>query len=133
MSETRSAPSFRALEVLLARDAAIDATQHKLIGPRGLRRVGLAAKLDFELVQWEKNDRRIDYRRVELDDACFKTLADFDARFPHGPPSLVGCTRLRVEGDVRFGADVVVEGEVRVRAEPGTQREVPAGTVLRPD
>ena len=71
--------------------------------------------------------------RVELDDACFKTLADFDARFPHGPPSLVGCTRLRVEGDVRFGADVVVEGEVRVRAEPGTQREVPAGTVLRPD
>ena len=50
-------------------DAAIDATQHKLIGPRGLRRVGLAAKLDFELVQWEKNDRRIDYRRVELDDA----------------------------------------------------------------
>ncbi|KAH8063221.1 hypothetical protein JL722_2384 [Aureococcus anophagefferens] len=38
-------------------------------GPGGLRRVGLAAKLDFELVQWEKNDRRIDYRRVELDDA----------------------------------------------------------------
>ena len=58
-------------------DAAIDATKRKLISPKGLRRVGLAAKLDFELVQWEKNDARIDFRRVELDDAlrrCNKVL-----------------------------------------------------------
>ncbi|NNL66447.1 MAG: UTP--glucose-1-phosphate uridylyltransferase [Myxococcales bacterium] len=69
--------------------------------------------------------------RVELDDAFYKTIADFDARFPHGPPSLARCTRLRVEGDVRFGAGVAVEGDVVVRAEPGTPRELPAGTLLR--
>src|SRR4051812_3998309 len=37
---------------------------------------------------------------VELDGSYFKLLRDFDARFPAGPPSLVRCSRLRVEGDV---------------------------------
>ena len=40
----------------------------------------------------------------------YKLLRDFDARFPSGPPSLVGAERLTVEGDVTFGADVVVAG-----------------------
>jgi len=40
-------------------DAAIDACLHKLIRPAGLRRVGLAAKLDFELVSRRaESDRR---------------------------------------------------------------------------
>ena len=69
--------------------------------------------------------------QVSLDPAYFKDIADFDARFPAGPPSLCGCRRLRVEGDVRFAAGVVVEGSVVVRAEPGERLEIPAGTVLR--
>ena len=52
---------------------------------------------------------------VELDDDCFKFLADFDAHFPSGPPSLVGAERLAVEGDVTFGRDVTVRGSVRVQ------------------
>ena len=40
---------------------------------------------------------------VELDDDHFKLLADFDARFPAGPPSLAEAERLEVRGrrDVR--------------------------------
>jgi UTP--glucose-1-phosphate uridylyltransferase len=51
---------------------------------------------------------------VSLDPDYFKKLADFEARFPSGPPSLRDCTALTVEGDVTFGADVVVRGEVTV-------------------
>jgi UTP--glucose-1-phosphate uridylyltransferase len=63
---------------------------------------------------------------VELDPDHFKLVADFEERFPHGPPSLVECRRLTVEGDVRFGREVVVRGEVRVEG----PREVPDGEVL---
>ena len=37
---------------------------------------------------------------VELDDDHFKLLADFDAHFPEGPPSLAAAERLAVRGDV---------------------------------
>ena len=51
---------------------------------------------------------------VALDPEYFKLMRDFDARFPAGPPSLVECDRLVVEGDVTFGAGVVVRGDVTV-------------------
>ena len=51
---------------------------------------------------------------VELDSDWFKLLGDFEERFSGGPPSLVGCERLSVEGDVSFGRDVVVRGAVRL-------------------
>ncbi len=61
---------------------------------------------------------------VDLDDEYFKLLRDFEARFPAGAPSLVGCARLAVHGDVTFGAGVVVRGSVAVegpaRVEDGT-------------
>ena len=60
---------------------------------------------------------------VELDSDHFKLLRDFDARFPAGPPSLVGARKLAVDGDVKFGRDVVVRGEVEVRSDR------PAGAV----
>jgi UTP--glucose-1-phosphate uridylyltransferase len=61
---------------------------------------------------------------VALDSDHFKLIRDFEARFPHGPPSLVACDRLVVEGDVHFGAGVVVRGDVTVR------EDVPDGAVL---
>jgi UTP--glucose-1-phosphate uridylyltransferase len=51
---------------------------------------------------------------VDLDDDYYKLLRDFDARFPDGAPSLVRCEHLAVEGDVTFGAGVVVRGSVTV-------------------
>jgi UTP--glucose-1-phosphate uridylyltransferase len=63
---------------------------------------------------------------IDLDDSCYKRLADFDARFPAGAPSLVECERLSVEGDVAFGRDVVVRGTVTVSG----PRTVEDGAVL---
>jgi UTP--glucose-1-phosphate uridylyltransferase len=66
---------------------------------------------------------------VDLDDH-YKLLADFEARFPAGPPSLVACERLTVKGDVAFGADVVVRGAVTVEHDGDGQLRIEAGTVL---
>jgi UTP--glucose-1-phosphate uridylyltransferase len=63
---------------------------------------------------------------VTLDENYYKLLPDFERRFPAGPPSLRRCHRLEVEGDVTFGADVVVMGKVRVTG----PRHVPDGEVL---
>ena len=63
---------------------------------------------------------------VDLDDDHYKLLRDFDARFPAGAPSLVACERLSVEGDVTFGAGVVVRGVATVSG----PRRVEDGAVL---
>jgi UTP--glucose-1-phosphate uridylyltransferase len=63
---------------------------------------------------------------VDLDDDYFKLLRDFDAHFPAGAPSLVGCERLSVEGDVTFGREVVVRGTVTVSG----PRRIEDGAVL---
>ncbi|MEV6282067.1 UTP--glucose-1-phosphate uridylyltransferase [Kribbella sp. NPDC051770] len=68
---------------------------------------------------------------VDLDGDFFKILADFEARFPAGPPSLVRADRLEVRGDVAFGKDVVVVGEVEVSAPEGERLEIADGTELR--
>lgn len=67
---------------------------------------------------------------VDLDPAHYRQVPDLEARFPAGAPSLVGCRRLVVRGDVRFEGGVVASGDVTVEhAGPG-QRVVAAGTRL---
>jgi UTP--glucose-1-phosphate uridylyltransferase len=68
---------------------------------------------------------------VDLDPEYFKILADFEARFPAGPPSLVRADRLEVRGDVAFGKDVTVVGDVEITAPEGERREIPDGAELR--
>lgn len=67
--------------------------------------------------------------RVELDPQHYRRIADFEARFPAGAPSLRGATRLQVAGDWTFGAGVVARGDVRL-ADPGHPVTVPDGTDL---
>jgi UTP--glucose-1-phosphate uridylyltransferase len=67
---------------------------------------------------------------VDLDGRFFKLVHDFDARFSSGAPSLVGCRRLEVAGDVAFGRDVVVRGSVRIEHDEASQRRIPDGAVL---
>lgn len=47
----------------------------------------------------------------------YRLVADFDSRFPSGPPSLRECTSLTVNGDVTFGAGVVCVGDVTIVAD----------------
>jgi UTP--glucose-1-phosphate uridylyltransferase len=63
---------------------------------------------------------------VALDPVYYGTLRDLDRRFPAGPPAMRRCTRLTVRGDVVFGPDVELIGDVELR---GPAR-IPDGAVL---
>ncbi len=67
---------------------------------------------------------------VDLDGRFYKLIADFDARFPAGAPSLVRCERLEILGDVAFGRGVAVRGAVRIEHDAGGQLHIDDGAVL---
>ncbi len=68
---------------------------------------------------------------IDLDKKHFKKVDDFDTRFPHGPPSLLGCERLSITGDIRFGRDVKLEGVVTMTNESETPAMVPDDMIIR--
>ncbi len=68
---------------------------------------------------------------VTLDPAFFALLKDFDRRFPAGPPSLLHCRKLRLEGDFLFGSDVVLAGEIALRNRSRHQIIIPDHTRIR--
>lgn len=49
---------------------------------------------------------------VDLDNRYFRTVPDFEKRFPYGVPSLKECQKLSIKGDVVFGKGVRVIGSV---------------------
>ena len=53
---------------------------------------------------------------VDLDPEFYKLMQNFELRFPDGPPSLLDCQRLVVQGDITFGPGVVLHGEVGLDA-----------------
>ncbi|MBN1528574.1 MAG: UTP--glucose-1-phosphate uridylyltransferase [Thermoleophilaceae bacterium] len=63
---------------------------------------------------------------IDLDSEYYKLVPDLEERFAGGPPSLIECDRLAVEGDVRFGSGVVVRGSVRLSG----PRTIEDGAVL---
>lgn len=67
---------------------------------------------------------------VDLDPRWFGLIDDLRARFADGAPSLVACDRLTVRGDVRFGAGVVVRGDVALQHDGPAQRSIPDGVAL---
>lgn len=67
---------------------------------------------------------------VKLDDAHYKMVDQFFARFPSGAPSLIGCDSLEIKGDVTFEASVVVTGTCVVRAASGRACRVEKGRRL---
>jgi UTP--glucose-1-phosphate uridylyltransferase len=68
---------------------------------------------------------------VRLDPRFYRNVEDFDLRFPKGPPSLLRCRSLSIEGDFRFGAGVRLEGRVQLRSPGDAPVFVADGAVLR--
>ncbi|WP_420631203.1 UTP--glucose-1-phosphate uridylyltransferase [Candidatus Leptofilum sp.] len=80
---------------------------------------------DFRIVPSSKQQPNI-----VLDGRFYKYVSDLDARFPQGVPSLLQNSSLVIEGDFRFGKDVVCVGDVHLRNETDAQIKIPDGTVL---
>ena len=67
---------------------------------------------------------------IRLDPRYCKHIGDFELRFPNGAPSLLYCDSLTVEGDIRFGRDVRVEGDVHLRNPTDRPATIPDGIRL---
>ena len=71
--------------------------------------------------------------QISLDSRFYSKIDMFDARFPHGAPSLMHCRHLRVDGDVLFEKDVCIVGDVTITNSQGAQAVVKAGTTIDQD
>jgi UTP--glucose-1-phosphate uridylyltransferase len=67
---------------------------------------------------------------VELDPRYYGLIDDLALRFPYGAPSMLQCTGLRIEGDVRFGKGVVLQGDVHLVNDEPAPRLIPDGAYL---
>ncbi len=73
------------------------------------------------------------YIMISLDNKYFKKIDDLQRRFPHGPPDLLDCDQLTIVGDVIFGANVKVIGNVTITNDGDQQLTIQPDTVLRND
>ncbi len=67
---------------------------------------------------------------IELDETFYKKVDQFESRFPGGPPDLLECRTLKVQGDVLFEPNIVCRGDVLVNNSTSSQKRIPTGTVL---
>jgi len=67
---------------------------------------------------------------ISLDQKFYKKIDMFQERFPKGAPSLLGCERLEVQGDIRFGRHVRITGVTRLVNRSRKPVRVPDGAQL---
>jgi len=61
-------------------------------------------------------------------DGAYKFVDDLMTLVPNGPPSLIDCTKLTIEGKMSFAAGVKFVGSVKVVNAAAESKELPAGT-----
>ena len=67
---------------------------------------------------------------ITLDPDYYKLVDEMAARFPYGAPSLVGCNSLKINGDVKFGKDIKIIGEVEITNKEPDQLIIDHGSVI---
>ena len=69
---------------------------------------------DHKLVLDESRNGQPPVIELDLEHPTYKLLSDFEAAFPHGPPSLLHCESLTVTGKMVFPAGMVCRGKVQL-------------------
>ena len=67
---------------------------------------------------------------VSLDNSCYQLIDDMEARFPDGVPSLINCESLKIVGDIKFRADVTLNGVAELANLSDKQVEIKEGTTM---
>jgi UTP--glucose-1-phosphate uridylyltransferase len=71
---------------------------------------------------------------VKLDERFYKSNQDISTHFPEGLPSLVHCRTLTIEGNVIFGKNVAIRGDVAIvvkNSDFNNHYYIPSDTILR--
>ncbi len=74
--------------------------------------------------------RRLEPIQIDLDPKYYGKIDEFGKRFPYGPPSLLNCESLTVRGDVFFGNQIALKGNVVIRNSGRMPVTVPDATVI---
>jgi len=56
---------------------------------------------------------------ILLDPQFYRNIADFELRFAKGAPSLLQCDSLKIDGDIHFGSNIRIEGDVHLHNPTG--------------
>ena len=83
---------------------------------------------DFKVIT--NPDRNLGPFLVDLDDSHYQLIDDMEARFPAGVPSLIDCERLKIVGDIKFGANVSLSGVVELTNLSSQQIKIKDGTTI---
>lgn len=70
---------------------------------------------------------------INLDPRFYATLEMLKTRFPAGAPSLQQCSALSIVGDVRFGKNITIIGEISLTNHSPTPFSIPDGTTIKTD
>ena len=68
---------------------------------------------------------------IDLDTQYYKFIDDFEKRFFQGTPSLKNCRKLTVKGDVKFGKNIQLFGNISIINNDKNQKIIPDNTVLK--
>jgi len=117
-------PGAAALRISGSRFAPIKKTNDLL----DVRSDNYILRSDFQIVA--NPERQLPRAVIDLDPRFYGFVDQLEERFPHGPPSLLNCQRLTIRGDIRFGRDVVVKGEVALKNDSDDPQFIPDGTIL---
>ncbi|HPZ10058.1 MAG TPA: UTP--glucose-1-phosphate uridylyltransferase [Candidatus Eremiobacteraeota bacterium] len=83
---------------------------------------------DFRIIQ--DPSRKIGQIVIDLDAKYYKLIQDMERRFPYGIPSLIDCEKLSIKGDIKFGQNVILKGNVRLVNEDREQVCIEDGSVI---
>lgn len=78
-------------------------------------------------------ERKIDSVAIDLDEKYYKKIDQLKERFPHGAPSLMDCKSFKIVGDVYFGKDITVNGNVNIFNHSAKKVTIPDGMVINKD
>lgn len=70
---------------------------------------------------------------ISLDPEFYRKIDMFFERFKEGPPSLVQCESLTVNGDVYFDKDIKLIGKIKIENTQKNAFLIPKGTVIKHD
>lgn len=69
--------------------------------------------------------------KVDLDPKFYKGIDQFNTRFKNGTPSLQECNSLSIHGDVHFGKNIKIQGNVKIINNTQNPMQIPNNTKLK--
>lgn len=81
--------------------------------------------LDDNFLIVRNPDRRLQTMDINLDPLYYSWIEQLQQRFPHEPPSLLECNSLKILGDIKFGKNIRISGDITICNRKNQQVVIP--------